>query len=63
MAEEAKVAIRNVRREANDEVKKDKTLPEDESKDLQDKIQKTTDKFIEKVEEIAKAKEKEVMTI
>ena len=63
MAEEAKVAIRNVRREANDEVKKDKALPEDEAKDLQDKIQKSTDKYIEKVEEIAKAKEKEVMTI
>ena len=63
MAEEAKVAIRNVRREANDEVKKDKALPEDEAKDLQDKIQKSTDKYIEKVEEIDKAKEKEVMTI
>ena len=39
MAEEAKVAIRNVRRDANDEVKKDKTLPEDAAKDLQDQIQ------------------------
>lgn len=63
MAEDAKVAIRNIRRDANDEVKKDKTLPEDQQKDLQEKIQKSTDKFIENVEAIAKAKEKEVMTI
>ena len=63
MAEEAKVAIRNIRRDANDEVKKDKTLPEDLAKDLQDQIQKATDKFIEKIDEVAKAKEKEIMTI
>lgn len=63
MAEEAKVVIRNIRRDANDEVKKDKALPEDTSKDLQDQIQKSTDKFIAKVDEVAKAKEKEIMTI
>lgn len=62
-AEEAKVAIRNVRREVNDEVKKDKTLPEDFSKDLLEKMQKETDKFIDKISEIAKNKEKEIMTI
>ena len=63
LGEEAKVAIRNVRREANDEIKKDKALPEDEAKDLQDKVQKLTDKIIEKIETVAKDKEKEVMSI
>lgn len=62
-AEEAKVAIRNIRRDGNEEVKKDKTLPEDTSKDLQEQIQKLTDKYVAKVDEVAKAKEKEVMTI
>ena len=62
-AEETKVAIRNSRRDANDEIKKDKTLPEDTAKDLQDQVQKLTDKFVEKTDAVAKAKEKEVMTI
>ena len=61
--EETKVAIRNIRRDANDEIKKDKTLPEDTAKDLQDQVQKLTDKFVEKTDAVAKAKEKEVMTI
>ena len=63
MAEEAKVAVRNIRRDANDEIKKDKTIPEDQAKSLQEDVQKLTDKFIEKVDTVAKAKEKEVMTI
>ena len=63
MAEEAKVAVRNIRRDANEEVKKDKTLPEDIAKNLQEEIQKVTDKFVSKCDEIAKAKEKEIMTI
>jgi len=63
MAEDAKVSIRNIRRDANDDVKKDKSIPEDEAKDLQDKIQKLTDKYIANIEEVSKAKEKEVMTI
>ena len=63
MAEEAKVAIRNIRRDGNDEVKKDKSIPEDMAKDLQEQVQKVTDKFIAKIDEIAKAKEKEIMTI
>ena len=62
-AEEAKVAIRNIRRDGNEEVKKDKSLPEDTSKDLQEQIQKLTDKYVTKADEVAKAKEKEVMTI
>ena len=63
MAEEAKVQIRNKRRDANEEVKKDKTIPEDTSKAMLEDIQKETDKYIEKIETIAKAKQKEVMTI
>lgn len=63
MAEEAKVSIRNIRRDANDEVKKDKTLPEDEAKALQSDIQDLTDEYIKKIDVIASAKEKEVMTI
>ncbi len=63
MAEEAKVAIRNIRRDGNDEVKKDKSLPEDVAKNLQEDIQKLTDKYVLKADEVSKAKEKEVMTI
>ena len=63
MAEDAKVSIRNLRRDANEEVKKDKSLPEDQAKSLQEDIQKLTDKFVEKIDTISKAKEKEVMTI
>ncbi|MBR2809187.1 MAG: ribosome recycling factor [Erysipelotrichaceae bacterium] len=62
-AEEAKVAIRNIRRDINDTVKKEKSIPEDLSKDLLDQVQKATDKYISRVDEIAKAKEKEIMTI
>ncbi|MBR4421508.1 MAG: ribosome recycling factor [Erysipelotrichaceae bacterium] len=63
MAEEAKVHIRNVRREVNDDIKKDKSIPEDLSKSYLEDIQKATDKAIEKIEELAKAKQKEIMTI
>lgn len=63
MAEDAKVSIRNIRRDANDQIKKDKSLTEDQSKSLQDDVQKLTDKYIEKIDSVAKTKEKEVMTI
>ena len=63
MAEEAKVAIRNIRRDCNDEVKKDKTIPEDTSKDLLNQIQEATNDFIKKIDEIAEKKNKEIMTI
>ena len=63
MAEDAKVAVRNIRRDGNEEVKKDKTIPEDSAKDLQDQIQKLTDKYISSVDSIAKTKKEEVMTI
>ena len=63
MGEEAKVSIRNIRRDANDDVKKDKTIPEDISKSTLEDIQDLTDKFVDRIEEIVKAKEKEIMTI
>ena len=63
MAEEAKVSVRNIRREANDITKKDKTIPEDVSKATVEDIQKLTDDYTAKVDKIAKLKEKEIMTI
>lgn len=62
-AEEAKINIRNLRRDANELAKKDDTLTEDLEKDCLDKIQKCTDESIKKIDEIAVSKEKEVMTI
>lgn len=61
-AENAKVALRNIRRSANDEIKK-ADVSEDEEKDGQNRVQKLTDKYVKKVDEIAKVKEKELMTV
>ena len=64
--EEAKVAIRNVRRDANDQIKKlekDKAISEDESKKAIEDIQKLTDKFVAKTDEKGQTKEKEIMDI
>ncbi|MBW1857015.1 MAG: ribosome recycling factor [Deltaproteobacteria bacterium] len=64
MAEETKVSIRNQRREANEELKelkKESEISEDEMYTYQDKIQKITDKFIEKIDEIRKEKEQEIL--
>ncbi len=66
IGEEAKVNIRNVRREKNELVKKaekEKKVSEDMAKKYQDEIQKTTDASIKKVDELIAAKEKEVMTL
>jgi ribosome recycling factor len=65
-AEEGKISIRNIRRDAIDRVKKDEKsseISEDESKDLQDKIQKLTDKYVAKVEQVLAEKEKDIMTV
>jgi ribosome recycling factor len=65
-AEEGKVAIRNIRRDAVDSVRKQEKsseISEDESKDLQDKIQKLTDKHIAKVDELLAEKEKDITTL
>lgn len=64
--EDAKVAIRNIRRDANDKVKKsekDGEFTEDDVEQAEDKIQKLTDKFIEKVDKAIDEKTKEVMTV
>ena len=66
LAEKAKVSIRNIRREANDKLKKDlkdKKIGEDESKTSEKKIQNLTDKQISELERKLKEKEKEIMTI
>src|SRR5713226_7008857 len=63
IAEEHRTAIRNVRRDANDHMKKmlkDKTLSEDEEKDALDQIQKHTDHHISRITELAGHKEKEI---
>lgn len=63
IAEDARVAIRLARRDANEAVKKDKAIPEDTSKKLQDEIQKLTDDYIAKVDKTGGDKEKELMTL
>jgi ribosome recycling factor len=65
-AEDARVAVRNARREANDKLKslaKDKKVSEDEERRGHDQIQKATDRFTGKIEELARKKEQEVMTV
>jgi ribosome recycling factor len=66
IAEEYKTSIRLIRRDGNEKVKKmekSKEISEDDSKRWQDKIQKLTDEYIEKVEQLAELKEKEIMEI
>jgi ribosome recycling factor len=65
-AEEGKVSVRNVRRDAVDSVRKQEKngeVSEDEARDLQDKIQKLTDKYIARIEEILAEKEKDITTV
>jgi ribosome recycling factor len=65
-AEDAKVAVRNIRRDINDELKKlekEKHVSEDEIKKEHDEIQKITDSFIKKAEELLEHKEKEIMEV
>ncbi len=66
MAEEAKVAIRNIRRDANElckKMKKDSEMTEDEQKISEKNIQEVTDKYIKEIDSIAAKKEKEIMQI
>ncbi|HSE37280.1 MAG TPA: ribosome recycling factor [Blastocatellia bacterium] len=66
IAEEHRTAIRNVRRDANDHLKKmlkEKTISEDAEKDGLDQIQKLTDQHITRINELSEHKEKEVMTV
>ncbi len=63
-AEQARVAIRNIRRDANDEVKKSQKsgdISEDDEKRLEDSIQKLTDKYVEEVNNLLEEKEKEIL--
>ncbi|WP_421659608.1 ribosome recycling factor [Leptothermofonsia sp. ETS-13] len=65
-AEEGKVSIRNIRRDAVDSVRKQEKagdISEDEARDLQDKVQKLTDKYIAKVDELLVEKEKDITTV
>jgi len=64
--EEAKIAIRSIRRDSNDKLKnlkKESDISEDEIKKVEDEIQKTTDNYIKEIDSIIDAKEKEVMSI
>jgi len=66
LVEDGKVAIRNIRRDANENVKKsekDKKISEDDSRKGQEKVQEMTDKYIKNLDEIANKKEKEVMEV
>ena len=66
LAEKAKVSIRNIRREANDRLKKDlkdKKISEDVNKNLEKKIQKLTDDQVSELEKKLNSKEKEIMTV
>lgn len=66
LAEEGRVAVRNIRRDAVDSIRKQEKngeLPEDEAKDLQDKVQKLTDKYTGKIDELLAEKEKDITTV
>lgn len=64
--ENAKVAVRNIRRDANDYFKKQlkaNEISEDEQKDYEDKVQKLTDKYVDKIDSATENKSKEIMTV
>ena len=63
--EDAKVAIRNIRREGNDAFKKlvKEEVSEDEIKDLEDKLQKITDQFVKDIDQAIEEKSKEILTV
>ncbi len=66
LAEEARVVIRNIRRDANDRLKalaKDKKVSQDEERRGHDQIQRSTDKFIARVDELTRKKEQEILAI
>ena len=66
LAEKSKVSIRNIRRESNDNIKKllkEKKISEDESKEYENDVQKSTDSNISLIEKILVEKEKEILTL
>ena len=65
-AEDAKIAVRNIRRDANEVLKKllkDKAISEDDERRAQDEVQKLTDKFVTEIDKMVIEKEKEVLTV
>ncbi|MEK0427912.1 MAG: hypothetical protein RL001_439 [Pseudomonadota bacterium] len=65
-AEDGKIAIRNIRRDSNEVLKKllkDKTISEDDERRAQDDVQKLTDKFVAEVDKLVAEKEKEILTV
>ena len=65
-AEDAKIAIRNIRRDANEALKKllkDKAISEDDERRTQDEVQKMTDKCVSEIDKLVVDKEKEVLTV
>jgi len=62
-AEDGRVAIRNIRRDANDAIKKQKDLPEDEVKKQQDEIQKATDKYTAIIDRVLQEKENDILKV
>lgn len=65
-AEDAKIAVRNIRRDANEQLKKmvkDKAISEDDERRAQDDVQKLTDKYVADIDKIVAEKEKEVLTV
>ena len=63
VAEDNKVAVRNVRRDVVDKIKKDKETPEDLRKSYEQDVQKLTDEFVKKIDAVCAAKSKEIMSI
>ncbi len=66
VGEKAKVSVRNIRRDANDDIKKqgkEDSLSEDEVKRMQDKVQKITDRFIAEIDAVVEHKEKDILTV
>lgn len=63
MGEDAKIAVRNIRRDAMDAAKKDKELTEDSKKQAQEEIQKKTDEHVKKIDAIVSAKEKDILSV
>ncbi|NQY79196.1 MAG: ribosome recycling factor [Candidatus Caenarcaniphilales bacterium] len=61
--EEGKVAVRNVRRDVLNDAKKSDEMTEDESRNFSNEVQKVTDKYIAKIDELSNSKEKELLTI
>ncbi len=63
MGEEAKVAIRNIRRDINDAIKKDDSLPEDQEKRALDKVQEITDDFVKRIDQAVNNKTQDIMKV